>query len=585
MERRRPKPWRTQDFQLPEHEGRSKVNALDRAIRQTVKPGMVLYIGSGANAALRALLRQFHGTKPEFTLVMPALSLSAIHLLHAGLVKRIVTAYYGAGYYPTTGPSPVIQELNRKGKVELESWSLLSLTQRLMAGALGLPFLPTRSLQGSSMAEENQRSFSLIEDPFGSGIEVGAVKALNPDIALVHGWAADHYGFTITAPAIESGDCLWGTKASKGGAVVSVEKVVSTDFIRRHAPLVTIPGHMVAAVCEASMGAHPEAMVRVGVEGLRAYEHDFEFLRDCRNASLNPRSLDAWLREWVLDCPHENYIRKLGAERISALQRQAQGSVALAQIPRQEGWNDTEMMLVAAAREVERLVMERGYALIISGLGLPSLVSWLAYYQLRNKGIDIDLMTGTGFVGFAPRPGDTLPLSMSNLATSKMVTDIVDCQGVFVGGRNSRCLTVLNAAQVDRFGNLNSSLTAEGALLVGSGGANDAANAPDVLVVIPQSAERFVERLPYITTPGVRVQTLVSDMGIFEKHGSGAEFMLVRYFTGHGQADATAALARIRKNCGWQPRAAPALALVPPPTPRELMLLRNLDPQGHVRGA
>jgi acyl CoA:acetate/3-ketoacid CoA transferase alpha subunit len=78
------------------------------------------------------------------------------------------------------------------------------------------------------MAEENRHSFVEMADPFDSGKRIGAVKALNTDIAIVHALAADRYGNTIMSPV--SQDTLWGSRSSRGGVVVTAEKIVTSDF-------------------------------------------------------------------------------------------------------------------------------------------------------------------------------------------------------------------------------------------------------------------------------------------------------------------------------------------------------------------
>ena len=94
-----------------------------------------------------------------------------------------------------------------------------------------------------------------------------------------------------------------------------------------------------------------------------------------------------------------------------------------------------------------------------------------------------------------------------------MSPDTVMAQGVFVGGRHNRCLSVLGAGQIDRHGNINSTVTSKGQFLVGSGGANDAMNASEVIVALDHAKDRLVEELPYVTGKGDAVTTVVSTTG------------------------------------------------------------------------
>ena len=89
--------------------------------------------------------------------------------------------------------------------------------------------------------------------------------------------------------------------------------------------------------------------------------------------------------------------------------------------------------------------------------------------------------------------------------------------GVFVGGQQNRCLSILGAGQIDRFGNINSTRTSSGKFLVGSGGANDAMNASEVILCLEQSKERFAGEIPYISGRGDSVTTVVSTSGVFKK--------------------------------------------------------------------
>lgn len=563
-------------------ERKRKAALLEEAIGTSIKPGMTLYAGYGTNAALCEVLRQHRDTAPGFTLVMPALSLMAINLLHAGLVRKLITAYAGAGSYPGTGPSPVVQDVWKSKRVEIENWSLLSLTQRLMAGALDLPFLPTRSIIGTSMAEENADAFTFVDDPFDQGSQVGAVKALTPDVALMHGWAGDQDGYTITAPATNSGNDVWGAKASSTGAVVTVERIVTPEFIRKHAALVTLPGHLVSSVCETRFGAHPEAMIPVGLGGFTPYEHDTEFVRECKRSSADSEELNKWLERWVFGCSHSGYLALLGDDRIASLQKRPGAATPGRRIPakRADEWNSTELMLITAAREIERLVLQFGFNILLTGVGTPALAGWLAKNWLKRKGCDVDLMTGSGFIGYLPRRGNPFLFSEATLATSRMITEPVDAHGVFAGGVSSRCLTVLNAAQVDRHGNLNSTVSSDGDYLVGSGGANDAAHAPCVVALMRQSIRQFADELPYVSTPGANVKAVISDMGVFQKLDEETELTLIRYVDDEDSGVSEKAIERVKTNCGWRLKVAPDPDRCPKPTPQQLALLRSFDPEG-----
>src|SRR5262249_27871047 len=151
---------------------------------------------------------------------------------------------------------------------------------------------------------------------------------------------------------------FYAAMAAPGGAIVTVEKIVSTDFIRRHAELVKLPGQYVTAVVEAPLGAHPAGMYGLGVPELESYAEDLEFIVNLRRAFRQVESAEAWIREWMLDVPdHAAYVAKLGYARIMEIKGRADTDAWIAEldslapsIPVEGTPNAGERMVVAAAR-------------------------------------------------------------------------------------------------------------------------------------------------------------------------------------------------------------------------------------------
>src|SRR5260370_25859857 len=110
---------------------------------------------------------------------------------------------------------------------------------------------------------------------------------------------------------------MYGAMAARGGAVVTVEKIVSTEFSRRHADLVRLPSQYVRAVVETPHGNHPGGMYGMNVPELEGYAEDMEWILECRRAFRRADTADAWIREWMLDLPdHAAYLSKLGYARL-----------------------------------------------------------------------------------------------------------------------------------------------------------------------------------------------------------------------------------------------------------------------------
>jgi acyl CoA:acetate/3-ketoacid CoA transferase beta subunit len=158
-----------------------------------------------------------------------------------------------------------------------------------------------------------------------------------------------------------------------------------------------------------------------------------------------------------------------------------------------------------------------------------------------------------------------------------MLCDVMQVYGWLVAGTD-KCLAVLGGAEIDKQGNINSTLTSNGAHLVGSGGANDASNAAELMLVVTQSRQRFVDKVSYVTVPGSRVTTLISDLGIFERPTPDKEFVLTAYFPQLGVKEES--IRHIKEQCGWELNVSPDVKQVPSPTQDELTLLRLLDAGG-----
>ncbi len=579
-------------LEVPLVEGPDKTATLEDALRRAIAPGQTIYAGAAhgrPSALLRELTRQWWGRRPGWTLALTGLGSPTTALVTGGLVERVITTFIGEGYpYPT--PQPLLAAAVLEGRLRVQNWSMLTLPLRVLAGAMGVPFLPTRSLLGSSMEEDNARDgdFLAADDPFGGGGRVGFVKALTPDVALFHAWAADRAGNVLTAAPLNEN--FYAAMAARRGAVVSVEKIVSTEFIRRHAPLVRLPGQYVSAVVEAPYGSHPGGMYGMSVPELEGYAEDPEFILELRRAFRTADGAEAWIREWMLEVPDQAaYVAKLGYRRVMEIKGRAHTDAWVAELEMlQDGLgpddrvNAGERMVVTAARLLADKVRRHGYRSFLAGVGNSNLAAWLAAYQLKAAGEDVEVMAETGMVGYLPRPAEPFVFSFRNFPSSKMLTDILHVMGIFMGGAHNRCLGSLAAGQIDKHGNINSTLIPGRQYITGSGGANDiASSAREVVVTLAQSPRRFVDKVPYVTAPGRHVTTVVSDLGVYAKSDEHGELVLVAVPDGRPEAEAVAAA---RAACGWELKVAPALARTTAPTPEEVRLVRLFDPRRYFLG-
>jgi acyl CoA:acetate/3-ketoacid CoA transferase alpha subunit/acyl CoA:acetate/3-ketoacid CoA transferase beta subunit len=574
----------------PESSNENKVMDLASAVRSHVRPGMSIHAGNGMGfptAAYYEIARQFWGKDPGFTLIgVTGGAYSFSVFAHGRLCRRIISGFNGDGYpFPT--PNPILTRAFSEGLVIPESWSHLTLTLRLMAGAMGLPFFPTKSLKNSSMEIENREYYCQAPDPFAAGESVGLVKALNPDLSLVHALAADAEGNAILAAPYSANH--YGALAAKEGAIVTAEKIVGADFLRRYSYMAQVPGYVVRAVCPVPFGAHPVGLPALGVPEIDGYGEDEEFIQEARRSSRDRHTYQSWVDKWVLECRnHCDFLSRLGQKRIwhlmGRINRESWSSElaeAAERLPYPELPTPAERLVIGASQKIREIIGEKKYRLILCGIGVSNLASWTAYYALRHAGTSVDLAAETGFYGYSPQPADPFLFNLRNLPSCLMINDIFTTLGIFISGYNASSLGILGAGQIDRFGNVNTTkVSLKGDYMVGSGGGNDVASgACEVMITLEQNKDRFVEKVPYITSPGHRVSTVVSQYGIFEKAQGLSELALTGYFIDPSVETEEEMIRIIRDQCGWPLKISRTLRKIPSPSADEIKFLRCFDPR------
>ncbi|MFO8057418.1 MAG: CoA-transferase, partial [bacterium] len=543
---------------LPSIEEPDKITDLPSAVKKHVKPNMLVHLCTSHNrpgAVSLEFVRAFRNQRPNLTLSCLGFTGNGVIPVHTGVATRLITTFCGDSY-PTPGPNPVIDRAWKEGTLEVENWTILTFPLRLLAGAMGVPYLLTRSVVGSSMAHENQDSFQVTESE--NGEKLGMVKALNPDIAFIHVPCADQSGNCLLTPPF--GEEALGAWAARHGVIVTADRIVSTDYIREHSHLCKVPSYMVRAVCKVPFGAHPGGVSSQGLPDFEAYADDYDFVLDVRKACKTPESTEEWVKEWVDERPAwEDYLEKLGHERLWALKGKARPDswktelLSLSSgIPDEEECSPVEMMVIAAGRVLARRIREQKLFTILAGVGASNLAAWLAYYHLREEGVNCELMAELGFYGYVPRPADPFIFNYRNMPTSKMLTGIPAIMGVFMGGFQNQCIGSIGAGQVDKHANINTTKIPGVAYLTGSGGGNDICSAAnDVVVTALSGKNRMVEELSYVTSPGGRVSTLVTDYGVFEKEPGESELVLTGYFE-KPDMEEQEIVEKIKERCGWE---------------------------------
>lgn len=209
-------------------------------------------------------------------------------LFGAGASKHIVTSWFSQGIL--WGVSKVMRHHVETGKARFDEWSHMAMGMRFRAGAMGVPFLPIRSMLGSDVLRQRPEAKEM-DCPF-TGEKLLLVPALNPDVALIHVQRCDPYG-NAQIDGLQFMDIDLAMAANR--VILTAERIVSNDQIRRAPDQTKIPFFAVDAVVELPFGCAPhecygvyEPMVRhmeyyVGlvnkdpVKGMQEYLDRFVF--------------------------------------------------------------------------------------------------------------------------------------------------------------------------------------------------------------------------------------------------------------------------------------------------------------------
>ncbi|NOQ39900.1 MAG: CoA transferase subunit A [Anaerolineales bacterium] len=227
-------------------------------------------------------------------------------LLGAGLIKALDHTYIGMEVY---GISHCLRREVESGRVEhCVEWSNAAIAWRFKATAMGVPFLPTRSMLGTDTLTYS--AAKVVEDPF-TGDPVALLPALILDVGLIHVHRADKYG-NAQIDGI-SGFSFELARASKR-LLISTEEIVSTDEIRKQPDRTIIPYYLVDAVILAPFGSHPGEMCY-------EYERDEPQIKAWVEASKDPDTTQEYLQKYIYDLKdHQAYLDLIGKERLNELQ-------------------------------------------------------------------------------------------------------------------------------------------------------------------------------------------------------------------------------------------------------------------------
>lgn len=289
--------------------GMDKMRSLHDAVAVDVANGDSVATGCALEslipfAATYEIIRQ---KKRDLTLIAPISDMQFDQLIGAGCVKKIVASWVGnvaAGLghnYRRAAEAGIPQA------IAIEEHSNFTIGLGLQAGASGLPFLPTRTVKGSDFRNGGQ--FASIRCPF-TNEELLAVRAIQPDVAILHVQRADQEG---NAHA-------WGNYGVMREAAFAAKKVILTcEEIVEHKVILSdpnrtvIPGFLVSSVVHQPFGSHPSP-----TQGYARRDDNFYF--EYHQATRSREGFEQWLQTWVSGVKnHREFLELLGKDRVEQL--------------------------------------------------------------------------------------------------------------------------------------------------------------------------------------------------------------------------------------------------------------------------
>lgn len=280
---------------------------MQAAISAAVTEGDCVYFGGFTHlipfAAGHEIIRQEY---EHLHVVRATPDLVFDQLIAAGCVDAVTFSWAGN---PGVGSLRAFRRAVEDGvpnEIELEEYSHYGLIARVFAGARDMPFVPLRSLLGSSLPDHNDR-IRTVQNPYDPDDEVCVVPPLNPDVAIVRAQRASPEGdahlWGITGDVV---DAAFAAET----VVLCVEEVVDTETIRSDPNRTEIPGTIVDYVVEEPYGAHPSY-----AQGY--YGRDNAAYLEWNEVSVTQDSTCDWLDEWVYGVANRReYVEKLGVSRL-----------------------------------------------------------------------------------------------------------------------------------------------------------------------------------------------------------------------------------------------------------------------------
>jgi glutaconate CoA-transferase subunit A len=303
----------------------NKVMSATNAVRKFVKSSSCVSFGGftinrNPMALIHEIIKQGIG---NLHVVMHSGSQALDLLIGTSRVTFLEIAYGANGRLASTCIR--FRKAVENKSLKVEDYSNYHITLRFLAGAMGVPFLPTYSGLGSDILEKwgfdaelrksidglSEKKVVVLDDPFSSEYNpIVLVPAINPDVCILHVQKASQDG-SVRIEGLSFAD-IEQARASKH-VIVSCEELVSSDELRIESFQNALPHVLVNAVVHQPLGAHPTSCYRY-------YDYDMQHLLDYRTKAKDDDRFKEYIERYILDVDnYEDYLDRIGIEHLDTL--------------------------------------------------------------------------------------------------------------------------------------------------------------------------------------------------------------------------------------------------------------------------
>lgn len=227
----------------------------------------------------------------------------------ARVVSRFELAFFAI---EGIGLVPNIQRRIREGVIEFEDYSNLAMALRFLGGALGVPFMPLKSMLGSDILAKSrfrEKKAVVMDCPF-TGEKVVLVPSVRPDFSIIHASRVDKEG-NVQIDGIKGEDVEGGRAGKK--VIVMAEEIVDTELMRAQPDQTIIPNIYVSHVVECPWGSYPMMVYNY-------YDYDIEHVRSYYEQCKTEEGWEQYCERYITGVSNRiEFLEKIGIERLLKL--------------------------------------------------------------------------------------------------------------------------------------------------------------------------------------------------------------------------------------------------------------------------